>query len=989
MESNQSSLRPGTRAHGFIVERISALPRLGATAIELLHERSGARLLHLLAPNDAENLFSVTFPTPPTDDTGLPHILEHAVLGGSRRFPLKDPFFEMVKGSMATFINAMTASDHTMYPVASNVRQDFFNLAEVYWDAVFHPTLAENTFKREGHHLEFAEGTGPQGDLVIKGIVFNEMKGAYSTPDALLARLSSRGLMPDTPFGRDSGGDPQVIPSLTYEQFKRFHAEHYHPSHAKIFIYGDIPTEDHLVFCGARLEQFDRRQPAPSIQRQRRWTEPRSEMWHYPAGANDPLERRSFVTINWLIGPGTDTAEVAAFNVIDNLLVGSHAAPLRRALIDSGLGEDLVHSGFSAGRLETSFHLGIRGTDASKANDILDLVLATLRSFADDGITSDRVDAAFQQLAYRYLEIPSGYPLWLMNRVNSMWLYQADPLPMLRADEVVADLRRRYQADPQLFARLIREKLIDNPHRLLVTLAPDRDLQSRDDAAAAEYLRRRKQSMSPEQLRRIAEEQAELARSLDAPNTPEALATLPRLAVTDLPRKPRHIPTTIEPLQPGCELLVNNVFANGVNYLQIDLDLSHLPPALLSILPLYEDCVRKMGTRGENYVRTAERIAAHTGGVSFGVSINAHVQDPARTLRRGRFSIKFLDEKADEALRVLHDVMLDLDLGDPARLRDVLLQARASNRSQIVSGGMSLALRHAARQFSAEAAEDEILNGVPHVRLIERLAAAPSLDATIESLEAIRSSLRSGRRGMVASFTGSTGVLPRIRSALAAWNARMLDSTATAPRDFAASAAPRREGLAAAMNASYCIQAMPAPHLASPRAPALVVAARILSLDYLLEEIRFKGTAYGAGCGYHGLQRTWTYHSYRDPWITRTLNVYAAVAEHVRSADWSQSQVDRAIIGTAKSAERPIRPAEATSTALWRHVMGESREWRQTFHEAILGSTAEGVKNAALEQLQANGPATATCVVSSRERIEKANGESPENPLQIEEILTG
>jgi presequence protease len=977
-----AALKEGQDILGFRVTRVVPLPNQRSVAYQLEHTRTGARILHL-HNDDAENLFSITFPTPPSDDTGVPHILEHAVLAGSKRFPVKDPFFEMIKQSMATFINAMTGSDSTYYPVCSNVRADYYNLAEVYWDAVFYPTLTEMTFLREGHHLEPADKTRPDGDLRIQGIVYNEMKGAFSSPSAVIGRASFRGLYPDTTYGKESGGDPRSIPSLTYAQFRDFHARFYHPSNAYIFLYGDIPTTDHLSWLQPKLDAFDRRPVDAAIANQQAWTEPREQTIPYPVAPNDPTAGKTWITINWLTGDGTDPEEIMAFSVIEAVLFGNQAAPLRKAIIDSKLGADLAHSGYHDGLKQSSFHVGLKHTEPQRKEAFVELVMRTLRQIVETGIEADRIDAAFQQLAYSHLEIGSNYPLRQLGAVKPLWLHGKDPLDLVRAAEHLDNLRRRYQQDPKLFTRLIQERILDNPHRLTLTFIPDPQMAARQEQELREHLKSVRSKLTQADLQRIAEQTRELDRLAATPNTPEAIATLPRLQVADLPRKPRAIPTTVEPIAGGVELLRNDVFANGVNYLIVDFDASHLPLELLEFLPLYGDCIRKMGAAGQSYVQIAERLSAKTGGISFNPYCTTHSADEGRILRRVQFGMKFVDANADDALALLRDLVFQLDVKDTNRLRDVLQQTAAAHRSAIVDNGLSIAQRHAGRALNPEGYIAELMSGLPQVRLITRLADhfAMYADATVQRLEDIRARLLN-RAGMKVSFTGSEAVIATVRKTIESWGRDMrAEPVAGMPITLPASGRAAMEGLAGPMQVAFCSRVIPAPHLSHADAPLLSVGARMVSLDYVLDEIRFKGTAYGGGCGYSGSTRSWNFYSYRDPHVKRTLDVFDRTIDFVRDARWDQNAIDRAIIGTAKAAEKPIRPAEATNTALLRHLMGETQELRERFHAALLSATAQRVKEATLSQLEQNYPHGSTCVVSSHEKLSEA-------PLTVEEILT-
>jgi Zn-dependent M16 (insulinase) family peptidase len=987
MSDRTDSMQVGTKIDGFVVKRITPMENLRSTAYELSHDASGARILHLHNA-DAENLFSVTFPTPPPDDTGVPHILEHSVLAGSRRYRVKDPFFEMVKCSMATFINAMTGSDYTVYPVASNVRQDFYNLAEVYWDAVFHPLLTETTFQREGHHLEFAKAGDISSDLIIKGIVYNEMKGARSSPEAKVHDLIEKTLWPDTPYGKDSGGDPEKIPDLTWQGLRGFHQRFYHPSNGYIFLYGDIPTADHLEFLAPRLKEFSKSDIRPQLPPQPRWTQPKRFDGVYPVAPTDATDGKTFIVLNWLTGSGIDAGEIFAFSALEKILLGNQSAPLRKALIDSKLGEDLTHTGFWANGIDTSFHIGLKGSESQRADAMVDLVTKTLASVADEGVTQRQFDAALQQLAYRYLEITPSYPLHLMGAVNGMWLHGADPLTFLHAERYIQELKEKFTANPRLFGDLIRRKLLQNTHRLLLVVTPDREIQQRQDAEFAQRMEKLKNSFAAPKLEEIRKNQEELEALMNAPNSPEAIASLPQLRVADLPPKPKHIPTNIEKLPGGGALLNNDVFANGVNYLHVSFDLTGLPADLIEYLPLYGDCVQKMGAARQDYAAIAQRIAASTGGVGFSVGISSRTDDPEKLVRQGFFATKFLDDNTDSALGVLRDLMFELDPRDVPRLKDVLLQSRARQRMRPASDGLTLALRHACRGMNLESHLNEILTGVPQLQLFEKITDA-SPDPLLEKIDAIRQFLLNRRR-LTVSFTGSARVAETLRHRLGEWTSAMRDEPIIDNKiDFAPWTTPPREGLAAPMNVAYCTMAMPSRHISHPDGPRLAVAGRLLGLGYVLEEVRFKGTAYGGGCTYNGAARLWTFHSYRDPWVNRTLDVYSAALNHVKSADWSQADVDRSIIGTAKEGERPIRPPQATATALWRYLTGETPQRREQRHSTMLGVSLTDIRRVLIEQFEQNAKAAAVCVVSSRQKLDEANAQRPKQALEIRDLLRG
>ena len=988
------TLRPGEQHHGFEVKAVTPIEELRAVTIELSHQHSGARLLHLYT-NDTENLFSINFPTPPSDDTGVPHILEHAVLAGSHKYPVKEPFFEMIKMSMATFINAMTSSDHTYYPVASNVKKDLFNLAEVYFDAVFHPLLTEETFKREGHHLAPADPEDPTGDLKITGIVYNEMKGVFSDPESRLYRSMTSRLLPDTLYARESGGDPDAIPDLTYTQLKTFHETYYHPSNGYFFLYGDIPTTDYLEFLADKLANIPKNEASEALRPLRRevtyqpkWDAPQTDADTYPVGADEPLTEKTYLMLSWLIGDATDPEDVVLCRILSLILLGNEAAPLRQAIIDSKLGADLIYSGASSVGPAATFYVGLKGSEADRVDAFTQLVTDTLAQVADSEIGREKVEAAFQQATYYYQEVAPMFPLRMLYRVIEAWIYEKDSDTFLKLGESLATVRQRWEANPAVFNELIRERLIDNPHRLTSVLSPDRDMQAKIDAALAAQMKATRAELTDEQARQIAADAAELERLNGQPNSPEALAKLPQLQVSDLPEKPRHLPTTAENIN-GQTMLRSDVFANGVNYLVLNFDLQGLPSHLWTYLPRYAEAISKLGAADMSYAEMAQRTSAFTGGIGCSPGFSTHALDAGRSLQNIRFHLKALDDKIDDALDVLHDLVFSVNPRDTKRLRDVLVQAVAEYRTEMIHDGSNTAIHHAARGLSPEASLSEIVFGLPQLRNSETLLNDfDELNTDLMGhIEGVRDFLLTRGR-VTASFTGSDAAFEKTRARLGGWLDTMREAPVTsAPIAFQTFDTPPREGLAGPIQIAHCAQVMPAPHYSHPDSTLLSIGAHILRLDYIMSEIRFKGNAYGAWFTYSPFDAHLYQASYRDPHVARTLNVFAAAVDYVKQVEWTQTDIDRAIIATAKGAEKPIRPSQAASDALSQHLTGQTPEMREERYAQLRQATPAEVKRALLQLLEENNDKAAVCVVSSREKLEAANHELAQ-PLSIEDILT-
>lgn len=984
-EIPKQTLKTGDRVHGFTVRKVSRLDEMYLIAYQLEHDRTGAKLLHFHCADD-ESLFSINFPTPPEDDTGLPHIMEHAVLSGSKRFPVRDPFFEMYKMSMATFINAMTGADCTYYPVCSNVKRDLFNLADVYFDAVFHPLLDPETFKREGHHLIPADLEDPTGQLAVNGIVYNEMKAAFSKPEARLGRLAFRNLFPDTCYGNESGGDPEAIPDLTYEQFMAFHRHWYHPSNAHFVFYGNIPTLDFLYFLEDRLAPFARQDVAPVFGSQPPWQSPRVLIETYDIGDENPGEK-TYLQLNWLIPMDLDAEQMILMEILGLVLVGDDAAPLKKAIIDSGLGQDLLPSGTMQVGRDGMFCIGIRGSEANRAAAFRDLVLGELKRLAAAGIEPALVASAFRRYSYSLREIKHSQPLHVADQALTSWIQGGDPLLFLRLQELLETCRKRCEADPDILAGLIRARLVDNPHRLDVSMVPDAAWRKRTEAAFAERMQEKRATLTDAQMLNLAAEAARLEEVAGTANSPEALATLPQLQRGDLPARPTRIPTTVEKLPTGNDFLRNDVFANGVNYLEVYIDLDGLPEDLWLHVPRYIDTLKKLGAGECSYVEMARRTTAATGAFDCMTSYAGHAADPMCTRKGVVIALKALDGQMRDALAVLHDRLMAPNPNDPGRFRDVVKQALSRMQTSLINGGPSTV----ATQLSGAVTEvgflHEKASGLSQYAEIRRLAG--SFDASFAALadrvgQIARFILNRNR--FTFSFTGSDEAAGICRRTLAGWLADM-PASPVAPQGVGFAPAERmaRIGLAGPMQVAHCVQLLPALHISHPDAPLLSLAMAMLRIDYMVSELRFKGNAYGASCSYDG--RTITLSTYADPHVKRTLEVFAAITDYVRSAPWTDVELTRGIISTAKNYVRPIRPEDATASALTSHITGETGEIREARYRTVLAATPEKLKEVVLRVLESGFARAPVGVLSNRQKLQEANGELGDAPLLISDLL--
>ncbi|MHC4830187.1 MAG: insulinase family protein, partial [Planctomycetota bacterium] len=700
----------GETLHGFRIETVTSVDDIKARCYEAVHEKTGARLLHVHA-DDEENLFSVGFVTLPEDSSGVAHILEHCVLAGSDKFPVKDAFNELGKRTLNTFLNAMTWPDRTVYPVCSAVPKDLRNLMEVYLDLVFHPKLTEQTFQQEGHHLELAEAGDLKSPLTVSGVVYNEMHGVYSSPEAVVQRTLQRTLLPDSAYGVDSGGDPDRIPELTWEALRAFHKEHYHPGNARFVLYGDIPLSEHLEFLDAELAKHTPQPFEASARRQSRWEKPRTATVPYSVGPDEETTGKSYVVVSWLLGDTEDSKEALLLDVLAEALTGNSAGPLRKALIESGLGKDLFPGYLvRSGLRQVTAATGLRGTEAEHAETIETLVLDTLRKVAEEGLDRELIEAAFHQIEYAGKAIVPPFPIMLLVRAMPQWIYSGDPKRGLMFATDVEAARTSYEANPRLFEELIERWFLTNPHRLLLTGTPSKTLAAEQKAAREGGLQKRKAALSESELAAIDQGAQALTKAQREPDTAEAIATLPALAPEDIPDRVRHVPTEETTLGER-PLLKHASFSNGIGYVGLAFDVSDLPNEFTPYLPLLGKATLSMGAAGQPWTEVTKRIAATAGSIQLSPFA-------CRAIRKGdvhrglAFDAGALTRKAEPLADLFKDLLTASDLSDRKRLAELVLERQSRLRSRLAPAGHRFAYQLAAAALTPQKAAAEACDGI-------------------------------------------------------------------------------------------------------------------------------------------------------------------------------------------------------------------------------------------------------------------------------------
>ncbi len=981
-------LSKGSRASGFVVEKVNIIKEIPCVAYRLKHIKSGARLLHLHA-NDKENLFCAAFRTPPQDNTGLPHILEHTVLCGSKKYPVKDPFVELLRTSLATFLNAMTYPDRTVYPCSSMNKKDFFNLTGVYCDAVFYPLITELHFRQEGHHLEFTEPGDINSKLTIRGVVYNEMKGALSDLDGIIENNIHK-IFPDNAYGYNSGGDPDSIPSLTYEQFKNFHTRYYHPSNAFIFIYGNIPTKEHLAFLDKKyLSKFKAIKIDSSIAGQPKWRQPREETIHYPVGSNEDTKAKTAVSLTFLANPITNILDSLAMGILGHYLLNNAASPLRKALIDSKLGHELSDSGYVTDQRDTFFTVGLKGTEPEHTKTIEKLIFDTCCDIARKGIDKDKIEASFHCLELAAKMVGNSYPLHLLSRVTQVWLYNdKDPLAQLNIAGCLDLVRNAYKKKKGFFESYLKRFIINNTHRCLQTFIPDPSLTREKENLFEAKMAELKAKMSPAQLTAVARETAKLVKMQNTPNSAKALSTLPKLALSDISKQPVPLPVEESTIH-GRPVLRAMLHGNGINYLNISVDLRGLPDELMDFLSIYSACSTKMGAGPYDYASLIEREAASTGGVSCSAWTKGSFTNPYRVKPFLTMSSLALDSKLPKMLDILLLRLIDTGFTDINRLKDVIRQDYIHAQSSLVPGATSYALSRAHRHLSQNSAIAERIGGISQVRLLNRLSG--SLDHTVDEIIAKMGRIRTHiltRERFYFNFLGSDTQFAVAQK----WIEHLLSALPSNPPPehniaLAPFAAQVPEAIALPADVAFSACAVPAVSPEDPHAPSLLVLAHMLTFGPMWNEIREKGGAYGCSARFSGINSSFALSTYRDPNINRTIKLFGRILSNPAAClKLSRPVIQQAVIGVIRSFDQPIRPASATSIATDRYLSDTTPARLAKLRESVLSVTPASLSAASSIIAEHAAQHSPLCVISSREKLEQANAAPDSCRIDIQDL---
>lgn len=918
---------------------------------EYRHLATGARHLHLAA-DDPHNAFMVAFLTVPQDSSGVAHILEHTALCGSRRYPVRDPFFMMIRRSLNTFMNAFTSNDWTAYPFASQNKKDFNNLLDVYLDAAFFPLLNEHDFAQEGHRLEYARPEDPHSELLFKGVVFNEMKGALSSPVQRLGQELQRRLFPTTTYHYNSGGDPTAIPDLTHAQLKAFHARHYHPSNALFLTYGDIPAAEHQErFQTQVLSHFQALPLDLAIPDERRYTAPLAEQIYYPLDGTDDLSDQTHIVLGWLLGPITDPLATLRARLLSDVLLDNSSSPLRHALETSKLGSSPSPlCGFDTATREATLVCGLEGANPEHAAAVEALVLEVLHQVADQGVAQEAIDAALHQLELSEREITGdGFPygLRLLMEALTPAMQGGDPLPALDSGPLLEQLRAESR-DPGFIPNLVQQLLLDNPHRVRLTMAPDTELSAKQTALERERLATLAATLSATDQAHLVEQARLLTERQQRQDDPDLL---PKVGLADVPVELKIAEGVPRPVG----TLPATWYAQGTNgmvYLQAILDLPMLAPDELELLPLFCACLSEVGSAGRDYRSTQARQAAVTGGLS----ARAHVRGGVDDAQQGKGVLVLAGKALARHQSALSDLLWETLTGarfdEHPRLRELVAQIRAQREEGITDHGHQLALAAASASLSPVAALHHHWEGLAGLKqlkaLDETLDEAQALADFAGRLERLRDRLQAAPRQLL--IVSEAEQHEAIATALAdRWQA---GTPVTEPLVLAPPPSmPTRQGFSVNTQVNFCAMACPAVAPNHPDAPALQVLGDFLRNGYLHRAIREQGGAYGGGAGYHSDSGSFRFYSYRDPRLTETLNDFARALEWLHTFNHPARTLEEAILGVIAAIDKPGSPAGEAISAFFGTLFGRTPQQRRAYRARILAVTLDDLKRVATTYL--------------------------------------
>lgn len=937
----------------------------------LRHKKSGARIA-ILSNNDDNKVFYIGFRTPPEDETGVPHIIEHTTLCGSKKFPVKDPFIELAKGSLNTFLNAMTYPDKTVYPVASCNDQDFKNLMDVYLDAVFNPNITkyEEIFKQEGWHYEL---TGKDDELKINGVVYNEMKGAYSSPDEVLSSQIYRSLFPDNTYSKDSGGNPEYIPKLTYEAYLDFYHKYYHPSNSYIYLYGDMDVVERLEWLDKEyLSLYDYKKVNSEINKQPAFDEIKNVEAQYSITMDDSQENKTYLSYNRVVGDSLDEMLYQAFDVLDYALVSSPGAPVKQALIDAGIGDD-VYGSYDAGILQPVFSFVAKNANASQADEFESIIESTLKEVVKTGINKEALLAGINSSEFKFREADFGqFPKGLLFGLNCLdsWLFD-DMKPFIHLECLGTFAKLRKAVDTNYFEKLIQEYLLDNTHGSSVTVKPKRGLGNEREEALAKELSDYKASLSDEEIKKLIEDTEHLKKYQEEPSSDEDLRKLPMLTRADMKKNAMPF-SNIEDELLDVKVVRHDIESNGIDYISFLFDADDFAQSELGYLGFFTNALGLVSTEKYSYTDLANATNIYTGGISTGTASHPDIKDRNNFVFKFEVKLKVLEKNLDKALELMEQMLLTSDFTDTKRLGELVAQIKARLQANLSSSGHLVAAMRSMSSFSRYALYQDELKGIAFYRSIchieKELSESPK--SVSDKLAAIARKLFARNR-MLISFTGNNeaygNAKPSLEKVIAGF-----DKMSAVGNQAEVHFNTAKEAFIDASQIQYVAKTGDFICEGYEYTGALRLLRIILSYDYLWINVRVKGGAYG--CMNTFLRSGESYFvSYRDPNLSDTLDVYDRIPEYIKSFSPDERDMTKYIIGTFSALDTPMNPEAKGSRSLSAYLEGITYEQIQKERNEILNAQPEDIRRLA-DLVEAVLKKDSICVIGNENMIKESAG---------------
>lgn len=937
----------------------------------LRHKKSGARIA-ILSNNDDNKVFYIGFRTPPEDETGVPHIIEHTTLCGSKKFPVKDPFIELAKGSLNTFLNAMTYPDKTVYPVASCNDQDFKNLMDVYLDAVFNPNITkyEEIFKQEGWHYEL---TGKDDELKINGVVYNEMKGAYSSPDEVLSSQIYRSLFPDNTYSKDSGGNPEYIPKLTYEAYLDFYHKYYHPSNSYIYLYGDMDVVERLEWLDKEyLSLYDYKKVNSEINKQPAFDEIKNVEAQYSITMDDSQENKTYLSYNRVVGDTLDEMLYQAFDVLDYALVSSPGAPVKQALIDAGIGDD-VYGSYDAGILQPVFSFVAKNANASQADEFESIIENTLKEVVKTGINKEALLAGINSSEFKFREADFGqFPKGLLFGLNCLdsWLFD-DMKPFIHLECLGTFAKLRKAVDTDYFEKLIQEYLLDNTHGSSVTVKPKRGLGNEREEALAKELSDYKASLSDEEIKKLIEDTEYLKKYQEEPSSDEDLRKLPMLTRADMKKNAMPF-SNIEDELLDVKVVRHDIESNGIDYISFLFDAGDFAQSELGYLGFFTNALGLVSTEKYSYTDLANATNIYTGGISTGTASHPDIKDRNNFVFKFEVKLKVLEKNLDKALELMEQMLLSSDFTDTKRLGELVAQIKARLQANLSSSGHLVAAMRSMSSFSRYALYQDELKGIAFYRSICRIEKelSESPKSVSDKLAAIAKKLFARNR-MLISFTGNNeaycNAKPSLEKVIAGF-----DKMSAVGNQAEVHFNTAKEAFIDASQIQYVAKTGDFICEGYEYTGALRLLRIILSYDYLWINVRVKGGAYG--CMNTFLRSGESYFvSYRDPNLSDTLDVYDRIPEYIKSFSPDERDMTKYIIGTFSALDTPMNPEAKGSRSLSAYLEGITYEQIQKERNEILNAQPEDIRRLA-DLVEAVLKKDSICVIGNENMIKESAG---------------